>query len=71
MLSTNGVSGLHFAVMQNKVDIVKRLLKANADITVKSSLSAGKTSQIPFELAKNKGNGQIIELLKASESKVK
>jgi len=61
-------TALHLATLENHADIVKILIEKNADLSIKGYCTAfGKSTAL--QVAEDNGNIQIIQMLKAAESK--
>ncbi|MCH1911596.1 ankyrin repeat domain-containing protein [Leptospira noguchii] len=58
-MSSGGHTPLHYAVLSGKLNTAKILLKYGADKTIKNG-----DGETPLDIAKKKGNKELIELLK-------
>ncbi|RLV58055.1 ankyrin repeat domain-containing protein [Parashewanella curva] len=63
-ISYNGFTPLYLAVWNNQTEVVKQLLKANADANIKSN------DKTPLELAVEQNSQGIIEVLKGKQPEV-
>lgn len=54
------ILALHYAIRLNRRDLVKILLNAGADVTIKDS----KTNKTPYNLAVDMGATEVADLLK-------
>ncbi|CAG2107517.1 unnamed protein product [Medioppia subpectinata] len=57
----DGNTGLHYCVLYDKSECMKLLLRSNADITIKNS-----EHKTPLDLAKDRQNHRLIELLESA-----
>lgn len=63
LLSAEGTTALHLAVILKKSDLIIELLQLGADPSVRD----GKTGQTPLQVAVSKGSLEIVELLLCSK----